>query len=52
MLTDRLDQMESRYEEIGKLMSSPEVATDIKKVTELAKEFSRLEKPVKLLKQI
>jgi peptide chain release factor 1 len=43
--------MESRYEEIGKLMSSPEVATDIKKVTELAKEFSRLEKPVKLYKE-
>ena len=46
MLTDRLDQIEERYVEIGEQMSSPEVATDIKKVTELAKEYSRLEKTV------
>lgn len=46
MLTDRLDQIEERYTEIGKQMSSPEVATDIKKVTELAKEYSKLEKTV------
>ncbi len=46
MLTERLDQIESRYIEIGKLMADPEIATDIKKVTELAKEYSRLEKTV------
>ncbi len=46
MLTERLEQLEERYIEVGKLMSTPEVATDIKKVTELAKEYSRLEKPV------
>ncbi len=47
MITDRLDQIEARYEEVEKLMSDPAVATDIKKVTELAKEFSGLEKIVK-----
>lgn len=46
MLLERLDQIENRYTEIGKLMSSQEVATDIKKVTELAKEYSHLEKTV------
>ncbi|QLY40277.1 peptide chain release factor 1 [Hujiaoplasma nucleasis] len=46
MLADRLEQIEERYTEIGKQMSNPEVATDIKKVTELAKEYSKLEKTV------
>ena len=51
MLTDRLDQMETRYEEIGKEMSDPVIACDVKKVTELAKEFSHLEKPVLLYRK-
>jgi len=46
MLTDRLKQLEEKYIEIGEKMSQPEVATDIKKVTEMAKEYSKLEKPV------
>lgn len=46
MLTERLIQLEERYTEVGKLMSTPEIATNIKKVTELAKEYSKLEKPV------
>ena len=46
MLTDRLDQLEERYIELGDLMSTSEVATDIKRLTELAKEYSKLEKPV------
>ncbi|MGD9761220.1 MAG: peptide chain release factor 1 [Candidatus Izemoplasmatales bacterium] len=46
MLTDRLDQLELRYTEVGELMSKSEIAVDVKKVTELAKEYSKLEKPV------
>lgn len=46
MLTERLDQIEERFIEIGKQMADPEVATDIKKVTELAKEYAKLEKIV------
>lgn len=46
MITERLDQIEEKYIEIGKEMANPEVATDIKRVTELAKEFSNLEKIV------
>ena len=46
MLQERLEQLENRYIEIGSLMGKPEIATDIKKVTELAKEYSKLEKPV------
>ena len=51
MLTDRLVQMETRYEEIGKEMADPAVACDVKKVTKLAKEFSRLEKTVLLFRK-
>lgn len=46
MLIDRLEQIEERYVEIGEMMSLPEIATDVKKVTELAKEFAKLEKTV------
>jgi peptide chain release factor 1 len=46
MLIDRLEQLEERYVKIGQDMSKPEIATDIKLVTELAKEYSKLEKPV------
>lgn len=46
MITDRLDQIETRYDEIQKEMSDPAVATNVKVVTELAKEFSNLEKVV------
>ncbi|MDT8336834.1 MAG: peptide chain release factor 1 [Candidatus Izemoplasmatales bacterium] len=46
MLTDRLEQLEKRYIEVGESMSKPEVATDIRRVTELAKEYAKLEKPV------
>jgi peptide chain release factor 1 len=46
MITERLDQIEEKYIEIQKEMSDPEVATDIKRVTELAKEYAHLEKIV------
>jgi len=51
MITDRLDQIETRYKEIGKLMGDPSVATDIQKVTKLAKEYSSLEKTVSLYRK-
>jgi peptide chain release factor 1 len=47
MLRDRLDQIVEKYMEIGQEMSKPEVATDIKILTKLAKEYSNLEKIVK-----
>ncbi|MCK4551468.1 MAG: peptide chain release factor 1 [Tenericutes bacterium] len=51
MLTDRLDQMESRYEEIEKMMLDPVVVCDIKKITELSKEFSKLEKTISIYRE-
>jgi len=51
MITDRLDQIEARYDEIGTLMADQEVATDIQRVTELAKEYSSLEETVKTYRQ-
>lgn len=46
MLINRLEQLEERYIEIAKLMAEEKIATDIKRVTELAKEYAKLEKPV------
>ena len=51
MLTDRLEQMETRYDELAKQMADPKIAVDIKKVTILAKEYSKLDKPIKLFKE-
>jgi len=51
MITDRLDQIEERYDEISRKMSDPAIATDVRKVTELAKEFSSLDKTVKTYKE-
>ena len=50
-MLDRLKIMDERYEEINKLLSSPEIVTDIKKLTELSKEQRSLEKPVMLYRE-
>ena len=50
-MKDRLKMMETRYEEINKLLSDPEVCTDIKRLTELSKEQRQLEKPVLLFRE-
>ncbi|PID47426.1 MAG: peptide chain release factor 1 [Proteobacteria bacterium] len=43
MLIQKLQPFLERYEELTKLLSSPEIANDIKKMTELSKERSDLE---------
>ena len=50
-MIDRLKIMEARYEEINKLLSDPEICTDIKKLTELSKEQRQLEKTVILFRE-
>ena len=47
-MLDRLKLMEARYNEINELLSSPEIASDVKKLTELSKEQKSLEKVVTL----
>lgn len=47
-MKDRLKMMEARYNEINELLSSPEIASDIKKLTDLSKEQKSLEKVVVL----
>lgn len=42
MLADKLTPFIARYEELSGLLSSPEIASDIKKMTELSKEQSSL----------
>jgi len=42
MLKDKLQPFIERYEEINRLLSSPEIATDVKKMTELSKEQSSI----------
>ncbi len=42
MLADKLDPFINRYAELSNLLSSPDIASDIKKMTELSKEQSSL----------
>ena len=46
MLKDKLQPFLARYDEISKLLSDPNIATDIKRMTNLSKEQSNIE-PVK-----
>ncbi|MCR5786231.1 MAG: peptide chain release factor 1 [Acholeplasmatales bacterium] len=51
MLTDRLDIMEKRYDDITQLLTDPAVLTDVKKLTALSKEQRGLEKAVVLYRE-
>jgi peptide chain release factor 1 len=46
MLKDKLQPFLTRYDEISKLLSDPNISTDIKRMTDLSKEQSNIE-PVK-----
>ena len=50
-MIDRLNAIEDRYNEIEKELSSPEVISDIKKMTMLSKEKTSLEKTVDVYKK-
>ncbi len=43
MLQDKLQPFLNRYDEISKLLSEPDIASDIKKMTDLSKEQSSIE---------
>ncbi len=51
MLKEKLSPFIERYEEINKLLSSPEITSDIKKMTELSKEQSDIEPIVQKAKE-
>jgi peptide chain release factor 1 len=51
MLTERLDQIVVRYEEINALLMDMNVTSDIKRLTALSKEQRQLEKVVVVYKQ-
>ena len=46
MVENRLEIIEARYKEIQDLLASPEVVSDVKKMTQLMKEMRSLEKIV------
>ncbi len=50
-MIDRLNAIEKRYDEIEKELAKPEVISDIKKMTELSKERTNLEKTVEVYKK-
>lgn len=50
-MIERLEATEKRYNEIGELLSSPEIISDIKRMTELSKERTVLEKTVEVYRQ-
>jgi|SRR5690554_3901413 len=48
---DRLDAIVERYNKINTMLANPEIASDIKKLTELSKELSHLDKVVSKYKE-
>jgi peptide chain release factor 1 len=46
-MTEKLDEIKNRFEEVGQLLVQPDVVNDRKKFTELSKEYGNLEKVVK-----
>ena len=50
-LLDRLQMLEDRYEELGELLSDPEVIADTKRFTELSKEMADLRETVEKYNQ-
>ncbi len=46
MLADKLTPFINRYNELSRLLSSPDITSDIKRMTALSKEQSSLEKIV------
>lgn len=47
-MIDRLNAIEKRFNEIGEELSSPSIVSDIKKMTELSKERTALEKTMEV----
>ncbi|GJM59567.1 peptide chain release factor 1 [Persicobacter diffluens] len=45
-MTDKLEAIKARYEEVGQLLVQPDIASDMKQFTKLTKEFKDLEKVV------
>ena len=50
-MIERLEATEKRYNEIGEELSTPEIISDIKKMTELSKERTSLEKTVEVYRE-
>ena len=50
-MIERLEATEKRYNEIGEELSSPEIISNIKRMTELSKERTNLEKTVEVYKE-
>ncbi len=51
-MKDKLDNIVARYEELNNLLSQPDVSSDIKRMTALAKERSDLEKTVETYRRL
>jgi peptide chain release factor 1 len=47
-MLDRLERMKERFQEVGQLMVQPDAMADMKKFTELSKEYADLEKVVEV----
>lgn len=50
-LFEKLDSIEKRYEELNRLMAQPEVATDIERLQELAREQASIQELVESYRQ-
>ena len=51
-MIERLEATEKRYNELGEELANPEIVSNIKKMTELSKERTSLEKTVDVYRNI
>ncbi len=51
MLLDKLEDIKERYEEVGRMITDPEVMSDMKRYVQLTKEYKDLESIVEAQKQ-
>jgi peptide chain release factor 1 len=50
-LSERLEEMERRYDEISEMLSRPEIASDPEQLQKLGREQSKLQEPVDLYRE-
>ncbi|MBT1698644.1 peptide chain release factor 1 [Fulvivirgaceae bacterium PWU4] len=51
-MTEKLEEIKLRFEEVGQLLMQPETVTDVKKFSQLSKEYKDLEKIVTKYNQL
>ena len=50
-MIEKLQEIEERFDEVGRMLTDPEVVSDVKQLANLSKEYKELSKLVEVYKQ-